>query len=107
LAESVVQIEQFGAVKSAMKSKRYDELAALNKQKKINKIKAEIGYNGHEAKAYFWKDLLLLKQKVINRPINSLLTYAFLLCTGIILAINFSHIKEAEIIILGSTVKRQ
>ena len=98
--ESVVQIEQFGAVKSAMKSKHYDELAALNKQKKINKIKSEIGYNGQEAKAYFWKDLLLLKQNIINRPINSLLVYLVLLCTGIILAINFSHIKEAELILL-------
>lgn len=93
--EAMTRIDQLEEMRSAHKNR--DQVSITRGGKAIS---TEIRFVGRKTRVFFWKDLLLYKQKLLSKPMKTVLPYLLLLVFGGIVGISLRHVGSKEIVLL-------
>lgn len=97
--ESVIRIDQIEELRASLKSGNHTA-TAWNGKYRHKSVATPIRFVGGKYRVFFWKDLLLYKQKLLSRPLGTLLPYLLLLLLGSIIGMNLGRMGNEVIILL-------
>lgn len=86
--ETAEYVDKVGNIQAAMQKGQIEDLEAIDNNKKKKKTAvSDLQIEGRGERVFFWKELLLYKEKVIGSPVNNLTPPLLLLAVGIIFTV--------------------